>query len=94
MHAAIDANCLSAQNNDAYWDYADYLHANQRAVGSERGRDGQNAELDKLAACRLRNIISTFRSCRHVSRLRMSKLCAPRCVKGKRWEWKRLPSSS
>ncbi|MFY9662309.1 MAG: thioredoxin domain-containing protein [Terriglobales bacterium] len=50
MHAAIDANCLSAQNNDAYWDYADYLHANQRAVGSERGRDGQNAELDKLAS--------------------------------------------
>src|ERR1022692_3125796 len=49
VHAAVDANCLSAQNNDAYWDYADYLHSNQHAIGGEKGRDGQNAELDKLA---------------------------------------------
>jgi protein-disulfide isomerase len=48
MHAAVDANCLGAQNNDAYWDYVDYLHGNPHAIG-ERGRDGQNAELDKLA---------------------------------------------
>ncbi len=49
MHAAINANCLSAQNSDAYWDYADYLHANQHAISGEKGRDGQNAELDRLA---------------------------------------------
>lgn len=49
VHAAVDANCLAAQNGDAYWDYADYLHANQSAVNGEKGRDGQNAELDKLA---------------------------------------------
>jgi protein-disulfide isomerase len=49
VHAAVDANCLFAQNNDAYWDYADYLHTNQHAIGAEKGRDGQNAELDKLA---------------------------------------------
>src|ERR1700723_4349467 len=48
MHAAIDANCLGAQSSDAYWDYADYLHANQRAV-SAKGHDGENAELDRLA---------------------------------------------
>jgi len=48
LHAAVDANCLSAQNSDAYWDYADYLHGNQHAIGGG-GRDGQNAELDKLA---------------------------------------------
>jgi len=24
-HAAVDANCLVEQNNDAYWDLADYL---------------------------------------------------------------------
>ena len=48
LHAAIDANCLAAQSSDAYWDYADYLHANQRAV-SAKGRDGENAELDRLA---------------------------------------------
>src|SRR3981189_1784129 len=49
VHAAVNANCLGAQNGDAYWDYADYLHANQHAISSEKGRDGQNAELDKLA---------------------------------------------
>lgn len=48
LHAAIDANCLAAQSADAYWDYADYLHANQHAVSS-KGRDGENAELDRLA---------------------------------------------
>jgi len=50
VHAAVDANCLFVQNNDAYWDYADYLHANQHAIGAEKGRDAQNAELDKLAS--------------------------------------------
>jgi len=49
VHAAVNANCLGAQNGDAYWDYADYLHGNQHAIGAEKGRDGQNAELDKLA---------------------------------------------
>ena len=49
VHAAVNANCLGAQNSDAYWDYADYLHGNQRSIGGEKGRDGQNAELDKLA---------------------------------------------
>ncbi len=49
VHAAVDANCLGALNNDAYWDYADYLHANQNAIKGEKGRDAQNAELDKLA---------------------------------------------
>jgi protein-disulfide isomerase len=49
VHAAVDANCLLVESNDAYWDYADYLHANQHAISGEKGRDGQNAELDKLA---------------------------------------------
>ena len=49
VHAAVDANCLGTQNGDAYWDYADYLHGNQHAVSGEKGRDGANAELDKLA---------------------------------------------
>src|ERR1700692_4971326 len=50
VHAAVNANCLVAQNNDAYWDYADYLHANPDAIKGEKGRDGQNSQLDKLAA--------------------------------------------
>jgi len=47
-HAAVDANCLAAQNNDAYWDFADHIHANQREVNSEKGRDAQFAALDRL----------------------------------------------
>ncbi|MGA2966804.1 MAG: thioredoxin domain-containing protein [Terriglobales bacterium] len=49
VHAAVDANCLAAQNNEAYWDYADLLHGNQQAVGGQKSRDAQNAELDRLA---------------------------------------------
>jgi protein-disulfide isomerase len=47
-HAAVDANCLAAQNNDAYWDFADHVHASQREVNSERARDAQFATLDRL----------------------------------------------
>ncbi len=49
VHAAVNANCLGAQSSDAYWDYADYLHANQHAIGEVKSHDGQHAELDKLA---------------------------------------------
>ena len=48
-HAAVNANCLVAQNNDAYWDYADYLHANQHEVNAEKGNDARFSALDKLA---------------------------------------------
>jgi len=47
VHAAVDANCLGVQSPDAYWDYADFLHHNQ--LGGMKGREAQNAELDKLA---------------------------------------------
>ena len=49
VRAAVDASCLAAQASDAYWDFADYLHANQHAVSGAKGREGQFAELDKLA---------------------------------------------
>ncbi len=49
VHAAVNANCLNTQNNEAYWDYADFLHANPHTVTGEKGRDAQYAELDKLA---------------------------------------------
>lgn len=35
MHAAVDGNCLAAQNSDAYWEFADYVHANQRLVAGK-----------------------------------------------------------
>jgi len=61
--AAIDANCLAAQNNDAYWDFADYIHAHQRDVSGEKDQaaavdrlvltQGQqhHVDTDKLQAC-------------------------------------------
>jgi protein-disulfide isomerase len=48
-HAAVDANCLAAQSGDAYWEMADYLHANQREISAEKGRDQQFGALDRLA---------------------------------------------
>ena len=49
MHAAVDANCLASQNNDAYWEFADHIHSNQGEVNSEKGREGQLGALDRLA---------------------------------------------
>jgi protein-disulfide isomerase len=48
-HAAVNANCLAAQNQDAYWDFADYIHANQKDVNSEKSHDAQFAALDRMA---------------------------------------------
>jgi protein-disulfide isomerase len=50
VHAAVDANCLAALNNNAYWDFADYIHSNQGVVNSERGRENQFAALDRITA--------------------------------------------
>jgi protein-disulfide isomerase len=47
-HAAVDANCLAAQNTDAYWDFADYIHGNQREVSSQATSEARFAALDKL----------------------------------------------
>jgi len=49
MHAAVDADCLASQSNDAYWEFADYVHANQREVNSETTRNNQFAALDRIA---------------------------------------------
>jgi protein-disulfide isomerase len=60
--AAIDANCLALSNNDAYWDFADYVHANQKEIsGADKEKPRplpeQFAALDKAAedAARKRN---------------------------------------
>jgi len=47
-HAAVDANCLAAQSGDAYWDFADYIHANQREVNNEKTPGARLEALDKL----------------------------------------------
>jgi protein-disulfide isomerase len=48
IHAAVNANCLAAQNNDAYWDFADYVHDNQKEINGAKGLTNQFADLDKL----------------------------------------------
>ncbi len=49
IHAAVDAGCLATQNADAYWDFADYIHANKQAVDNERTSTGRLDAVDKMA---------------------------------------------
>jgi protein-disulfide isomerase len=48
MHAAVDGNCLGAQSSDAYWDFADYIHANQHEVSNEKTPGARLEALDRL----------------------------------------------
>lgn len=48
MRAAVDGNCLGQQNTQAYWDFADYVHANQKVV-SGKSRSDAFANLDSAA---------------------------------------------
>lgn len=48
IHAAVNANCLAGLNNDAYWDFADYIHSNQAVVNAEKGHEAQFAALDRI----------------------------------------------
>jgi protein-disulfide isomerase len=47
--AAIDSGCLAKQSAAAYWDFADYVHANGRQIqGGKRPVDAQIAEVDRI----------------------------------------------
>jgi protein-disulfide isomerase len=48
LHAAVDANCLAAQNADAYWDFADYVHANKHEVDIEKTPAARFDTIDKM----------------------------------------------
>src|SRR5579864_4141361 len=48
IHAAVDANCLAEQNNDAYWDFADYIHTNKREVDSQQTPASRFDTIDKI----------------------------------------------
>ena len=48
LHAAIDANCLAAQSGDAYWDFADYIHANKKEVDNEKTPSARFDAVDKM----------------------------------------------
>ena len=48
--AAIDSECLARQSGSAYWDFADYVHANGREIqGEKRPVNLQQAEVDRIA---------------------------------------------
>ena len=50
MHAAVDANCLAAQNSTVYWTYVDYLHAHgDEITGPDRDLPKSFAALDRIA---------------------------------------------
>ena len=48
-HAANDANCLSKESGTGYWEFADYVHANQRSISGNQ-KDVQNSfnQLDHI----------------------------------------------
>jgi protein-disulfide isomerase len=48
--AAIDSGCLAKQSDGAYWEFADYVHANpQQIKGEQRPVPAQLAEVDRIA---------------------------------------------
>lgn len=49
VHAAVDANCLAAQNGDAYWSFVDSVHASQQAINGKGTQELRVAELDRMA---------------------------------------------
>jgi protein-disulfide isomerase len=49
VHAAVDANCLAAQNNDAFWSFVDEVHNKQRDINAEKTLELRFAALDHMA---------------------------------------------
>ncbi len=50
IHAAVDANCLAKQSPDAYWDFANFAHGNQKEItGNNRPLPEQMQTLDRGA---------------------------------------------
>ena len=49
IHAAVDANCLAAQNPDAYWNFVDSVHASQHEINGKPTPELRLAELDRIA---------------------------------------------
>ncbi len=50
MHAAVDANCLAAENGNAYWAYVDYVHGHGEEIsGPDHDPAKAGAALDRIA---------------------------------------------
>ena len=59
-HAAVDSNCLAAQSNDAYWDYADYVHANQKDISGTPPAASDKATPEQISAARQKALEGAF----------------------------------
>jgi protein-disulfide isomerase len=53
MDAAIAANCLATTNENAYWEFADYVHTHQQAMTAEWQQS--KATFDQLAITKAKN---------------------------------------
>lgn len=60
IHAAVNSNCLAAQNNDAYWDYADYVHANQKDISGTPPAASDKATPEQVGAARQKALEGAF----------------------------------
>jgi protein-disulfide isomerase len=47
-HAANDANCLAKESPAGFWEFADYVHANQKQITGDRDLAKSTAELDRI----------------------------------------------
>jgi protein-disulfide isomerase len=47
-HAAVDANCLASQNANAYWNFADEVHARAKEMSHGMSVDQQKEKLDQI----------------------------------------------
>jgi protein-disulfide isomerase len=66
IHAAVDANCLAAQNQDVYWSFVDSVHASQKDINGEQTLQLRFELLDQIAlqlGARNQLDASSLRSC-------------------------------
>ena len=50
MHASITANCLAAQNGEAYWAFVDYVHSNGQEINGENREPAKSFDaLNRIA---------------------------------------------
>lgn len=47
-HAANDANCLAKESPASFWEFADYVHANQHQITGSQDLSKSFAELDRI----------------------------------------------
>jgi len=48
-HAAVDANCLAVQSSEAYWDFADQVHAGRQDIEAEKTLEARFNAIDGIA---------------------------------------------